>query len=93
MEERHPIRLSLTFCNEFGDVFSQSVEHQSSPDGFESELNTIGEDFNQFLSLIGYRRANGCMLMEDLTFEELEAVTLYLDELRNNNKEGEDDYT
>lgn len=93
MERKHPIKLSLTFCNEFGDVFSQSVEYQSSPGSFESELNTIGDNFSQFLSLIGYRRANGYMLMEDLTFEELEAVTLYLDELRNKNKESEDDYT
>lgn len=93
MEERHPIKLSITFRNDFGCVFSQSSEHLNSPYSFESELDTIGEDFNRFLSLIGYRRANGYMLMEDLTYEELEAVTLYLDELRNKNKESEDDYT
>lgn len=52
----------------------------------ESEIDVIGYQFNAFLAQCGYARNNQFMLMKDLTEEEVELLTVYLDEIRNKRK-------
>ena len=48
----------------------------------DTELDTIGDQFNAFLSQIGYVRENPCMFLEDVTDDELEALEQFLIDYR-----------
>lgn len=52
----------------------------------EDELNIIGAQLNAFLKQAGYYRPNECMLMTDLTEDEVWALEDYLREYREEKK-------
>lgn len=77
--------------NEFGDKFSATSTSEVFTDLGESDVNFIGEQLNNFLRQCGYYRKHDLIFMEDITEEEYEALESYLDELRRNNDESNDE--
>lgn len=84
------IKIGFTHTDEFGNEYSASSEGEVFESLGETKLDVIGTQFNVFLRQIGYIRRNDNILMEDLTEDELEALYDYLQELRNNNDESEE---
>ena len=84
MEEPR-IKIGFTFTDRFGNEYSTTSNVEVFEPLGERDLDVIGELLNIFLRQIGYIRSRDCMLMEDLTEEEHDALLDYLDELRNKN--------
>lgn len=74
------IRIRFEFTDEFGDEYA-SESYVSKTD--RRELEIIGEQLNSFLRQAGYVRNGDNILMESLTYKELEAVEEFLDEYRS----------
>ena len=71
--------MGLHTQNEFGDSYEAKSTFMPTDCG---ELYDLGGAFNNFLRQLGFIRKNECMLMEDLTENELDAVTEFLSDLR-----------
>lgn len=89
MDGSKGIRVRFEFTNEFGDEFSQEVIHSKVIPASMSEIDIIADDLNKFLSLIGYPRRNDYILIDDLTFEEYDALQDKLAEMRKAHKEND----
>lgn len=76
----------ITIRFELTDEFKNHYAAESTAEVFESfgetKLDMIGDQLNIFLRQCGYIRKNDCIFMEDITEEEYDALTLYLNELR-----------
>ena len=79
------ISIGFSFTDVCGNNYSANTRVGIISD-IESEIDDIGYQFNAFLSQCGYVRKNQFMLMKDLTEEEVELLTVYLDEIRNKRK-------
>lgn len=79
------ISIGFSFTDVCGNNYSANTKVEIISD-IESEIDVIGYQFNAFLSQCGYVRENQFMLMKDLTKEEVELLTVYLDEIRNKRK-------
>lgn len=90
MEEPR-IKIGFTLTDHFGNEYSATSNVEVFESLGERDLDVIGEQLNTFLRQIGYIRSRDCMLMEDLTDEELEALYDYLQELRDGAEDTEDD--
>lgn len=75
--------IGFRFVNEFGHEFTAESKKDYYSLLGETELSVIGECFNNFLRQIGFYRRNDYMLMDDLTEDELDALTDYLHQLRD----------
>ena len=84
-EEYHHISIGFSFTDAYGNDYSANTNVEIISD-IESEIDVIGYQFNAFLAQCGYARNNQFMLMKDLTEEEVELLTVYLDEIRNKRK-------
>lgn len=82
MQEDNKITIKFELTNEFGGHYIQESHFEVFSSLGDSELDCIGEQFNIFLKQVGYIRKNDYMLMEDLTEEEVEALSNYLNEIR-----------
>lgn len=87
MEEPR-IKIGFTLTDHFGNEYSATSNVEVFESLGERDLDVIGEQLNTFLRQIGYIRSRDCMLMEDLTEEEHDALLDYLDELRGSDKNG-----
>lgn len=87
-EKYHHISIGFSFTDACGNNYSANTKVEIISD-IESEIDVIGYQFNAFLSQCGYVRENQFMLMKDLTEEEVESLTAYLDDIRNK-REGVD---
>lgn len=81
------ITIGFRFTNEFGDDFSSDSTVSVYSDLGETELDTIMGAFNQFLRQIGYIRRNDLIFAKDLTEEEYDAVSNFLDDYREGRNE------
>lgn len=79
------ISIGFSFTDVCGSNYSANTNVEIISD-IESEIDVIGYQFNAFLAQCGYARNNQFMLMKDLTEEEVELLTVYLDEIRNKRK-------
>ena len=86
MEEPR-IKIGFTFTDHFGNEYSATSDVEVFESLGESDIDVIGEQLNTFLRQIGYIRNRDCMLMEDLTEDELDALCDYLQDLRDNCKD------
>lgn len=93
MQDEGKITIKFEFTNEFGDHYSQESKLTVFSDLGEKEIDCIGEQLNIFLKQIGYIRKNDLIFMEDVTDEEYEALSDFLDDYRADNKEvcGQDE--
>lgn len=80
-EQRMTIEFALT--DECGNRFTQSSCAEIFHEYGETELEYIGRQLNTFLRQCGYYREHNYLLMEDITEDECEALTCYLDMLRS----------
>lgn len=85
--ENTKIKIGFTFTDRFENEYSASSNMEIFEEIGESELITIGEQFNTFLRQIGYARRNDYLLMEDLTEDELDALYDYLTVIRQESSE------
>lgn len=76
------ITIGFTLEDRCGNVFSQSSTVEVFDELGDTELDTIGTQFNTFLKQCGYTRYNDNILMEDLSDDEYDAIIDYLDDLR-----------
>ena len=83
------VSLRLEFTNEFGSNFVQETTRKVNYDVGETEMLFFGEYINNFLRQIGYFRSNDYMLMEDLTEDELDAVTDFLIDYRKQSENND----
>ena len=90
MEEPR-IKIGFTLTDHFGNEYSATSNVEVFESLGERDLDVIGEQLNTLLRQIGYIRSRDCMLLEDLTEEELEALYDYLQELRDGAEDTEDD--
>lgn len=74
MDKDNKLTIGFHLVNEFNDRFSQESSVEVFSDLGETELDVIGKQFNIFL------------FMEDITDEEYEALSDFLDELREEKK-------
>ena len=88
-EKYHHISIGFSFTDAYGNDYSANTKVEVLT-AIESEIDVIGQKFNAFLSQCGYVRENQFMLMKDLTEEEVESLTAYLDDIRNK-REGVDE--
>ena len=84
-EKYHHISIGFSFTDAYGNDYSANTNVEIISD-IESEIDVIGYQFNAFLAQCGYARNNQFMLIKDLTEEEAELLTVYLDEIRNKRK-------
>lgn len=84
-EKCHHISIGFSFTDAYGNDYSANTKVEVLT-AIESEIDVIGQKFNAFLALCRYVRNNQFMLMKDLTEEEVELLTVYLDEIRNKRK-------
>lgn len=84
-EKYHHISIGFSFTDAYGNDYSANTKVEVLT-AIESEIDVIGQKFNAFLAQCGYARNNQFMLMKDLTEEEVELLTVYLDEIRNKRK-------
>ena len=82
-ENDHLITVGFHYVSELGHEFKAESKTTYIPEFGETELSMIGGCLNAFLRQIGFYRRNDWMLMEDLTEEEYDALTDYLQELRH----------
>ncbi len=82
MQNENKVTVGFTFTNEFGDHYSQESKFEVFLDMGENEIDRIGEQLNVFLKQIGYIRKNDLIFMEDVTPEEFEALSDFLDDYR-----------
>ena len=78
-------RIAFEFVDEFDNIFKSSSDFELFSG--ETVPDRIGEYLNTFLSQCGYVRKNDYIFMEDLTFDELEAVAYFLEDYRLDKKE------
>lgn len=90
-EPRITIEFALT--DECGNRFTQSSCAEIFHEYGETDLEYIGKQLNVFLRQCGFYRENNYILMEDITEDEYEALTCYLDTLRNTESEIIEDMT
>lgn len=88
MQNEDKITIKFEFSNEFGDHYSQESKFEVFSDMGETEIDRIGEQLNVFLKQIGYIRKNDLIFMEDVTPEEFEALSDFLDDYRADKSEG-----
>lgn len=79
------ITIGFRFVNEFGESFN--AESSVSPTDFFDDIDLIGQKLNCFLRQVGFCRQNNNILMNDLSDDELEALSDYLEEYRASRKE------
>lgn len=85
------IKIGFSYEDEFGNTYEASSDIEIFKSLGETNLDIIGERFNVFLKQIGFVRHNDNILMEDLTDDELELLSDYLDELRSKSEDEDDD--
>ena len=86
MDKDNKLTIGFHLVHEFNDRFSQESSVEVFSDLGETELDVIGKQFNIFLKQCGYVRYNDNIFMEDITDEEYEALSDFLDELREEKK-------
>lgn len=81
--------LTIGFTLEGPEIgkYSQTSTVEVFYDLGETELDVIGTQLNCFLKQCGYSRRYDNILMADLSDEEYDALTGYLEELRREEKE------
>lgn len=81
-------KLKLKYENPYGSTFKMSREAEGEfPDG---ELETFGSVFHDFLQAVGFPMYNGdTLMMEPLTYDELEYLESQLIAYRLDRKEKE----
>lgn len=77
------IRIRFELVDENGNRYCSDSAVEVFRDLGETDLDVIGEQFNVFLKQCGYYRKNDHIFMEDITEEEYDALSDYLNELRN----------
>ncbi len=87
-EDQSKVTIGFSYENGFGNKFSATTTSTVFYDLGETEINFIGEQLNNFLRQCTYVRKNDHIFMEDVTEEECEALSDYLEELRK--PKGED---
>lgn len=91
MQNEDKITIKFELTNEFGDHYSQESRFEVFTDLGENEIDRIGEQLNVFLKQVGYIRKNDLIFMEDVTPEEFEALSDFLDDYRADKGEGAHD--
>lgn len=81
MEDEPRIKIGFNYTNEVGDTFTASSDVGYFPSFGETELSTIVDYFNKFLSQAGFVRKQN-MLEESLTDEEYTLMSDYLEKIR-----------
>lgn len=74
------VTIGFEYTNEFGDRYE--AKSTFMPCEEDSELQYMGDTFNNFLRQMGFVRHNDYIFMEDLTEDEADALTEYLKKLR-----------
>ena len=87
MQNDEKITIKFELTNEFGDHFIQESTLEVFKDLGENDIDRIGELLNVFLKQAGYIRKNDYIFMEDVTAEEFDALTDFLDDYRSDNNE------
>ena len=90
MEENPKIKIGFTYTDYFSNEYSASSIVEVFDTLGETDLDVIGRQLNAFLIQIGYLRENDCILMDDITEDECNALHEYLQELRERKNEDED---
>lgn len=80
-EDKNILTIGFNFENEFGDRFSATTTSQVFND-FEKDVDFIGDQLNVFLKQCGYSRKNNHIFMEDITEDEYDAISDFLQDLR-----------
>lgn len=91
--DEHKIEIGFRFKNEFGERFEATSEFTIYDDVSYSEIDEVGIKFNDFLRQVGYVRQNDLIFMEDITEDEYDALSCFLDEYREKQKHGREDNT
>lgn len=82
MQNENKVTVGFTFTDELGNHYSQESKFEVFSDMGENEIDLIGERLNVFLKQIGYIRKNDLIFMEDVTPDEFEALSDFLDDYR-----------
>ena len=90
-EGTNKITMGFTLADEFGNTYKSLSILDLNAYETNSPLDLLGMQFNTFLKQCGYSRTNDWLLMEDLTEDEVYALSDYLDELRDSCEETEED--
>lgn len=81
------IKIGFSYEDEFGNTYEASSKVEVFESLGETDLYVIGEQLNIFLRQIGFVRQNDNILMEDITDDEFELLSNYLDELRSKSED------
>lgn len=82
------ITIGFTFEDEIGNKYSQTSSIKEPADFGASDIDIIGEHLNIFLKQCGFTRKNDYIFMEDVTEDEYNALSEYLNEFRSQNEKG-----
>ncbi len=89
--DEHKIEIGFRFKNEFGERFEATSKFTIYDDVSYSEIDEVGIKFNDFLRQAGYARQNDLIFMEDITEDEYDALSCFLDEYREKQKQERED--
>lgn len=81
------IKIGFSYEDEFGNTYEASSKVEVFESLGETSLGVIGEQLNIFLKQIGFVRPNDNIFMEDLTDDELELIIDYLEEIRSESED------
>lgn len=91
MEQSNKITIGFRYIDTWGNEYTAESTREVFFSLGDDELDTIGKQFNAFLSQAGYMRRNDHMLMEDLTQEEIWLLLDYLDKIRDRKESAQDE--
>ena len=91
MSEAQKFRIKFELTDEFGNDYINESRVDICCEIGEREIDVIGEQLNVFLKQCGYIRKNDLIFMEDITEEEYDALSEYLNELRNKKESDAND--
>lgn len=84
------ITVGFRYADSFDNSFSSNSTIDMSGNVYESDIEYIGEQLNNFLRQCGYVRKNDFIFMEDVNEEEYMVLTDCLTELRRGREGGGD---
>ena len=78
-DDNNKLRIAFRYERDGESCYSDSTIEICPGD---TELDAIGDQFNAFLSQIGYIRENPCMFLEDVSDDEREMLGIFLKDYR-----------
>lgn len=77
------LTISFGLVDEFGNEYSATSKTETFEDLGVGDIETIGEQLNNFLRQCGYVRKNNYIFMDDVNEDEYEAIADFLADYRH----------